>query len=348
MIREMRILKGYLNGSIVFLSMVVIVTGSLAEEESQPVPQSGKQKDPRVEFREIKQLQGPKAPGPAEIKEIRVIHRAPLTPHVGGVVEKKIIESPPSFPTPPGSVEVEEIQKIPSEKDSPRIIDIERIEHASEIPPKLGRVKINRGTPLSDEQLQELLEDFDAFDVELRRKAIQKLLLSAGYLTHSQKERASPQVLRLFEEKTDETTRQNAADTLGMLRYAASVPALIDALQSEYRWTVRRPSASALGLIADSSATHPLLEAATEDGEIQVRIAALRALGRLKNLSVVDPLLNELQITQEPRLQASIIGALGNIGDTRVAPYLERLLEESPDYGVKEAAARALRMLKER
>ncbi len=340
-------MKVYLNLTIVFLSMVVIITGSLAEEEAQPLPKSEKQKAPRVEVREIKQLQAPKAPGPAEIKEIRVIRRAPPIPHVGGVVEKKIIESPPSFPIPLDSVEVKEIRQIPSEKVSPQIIDIKRIEHAPEVPPKIGQVKIHRGAPLSDEQLKELLEDFDAFDVEIRRKAIRKLLLSAGYLTHSQKEQASPQVLRLFEEETDETTRQNAADTLGMLRYSASVPALIDALQREDRWTVRRPSASALGLIADLSATYPLLEAATEDDEIQVRIAALGALGRLKNLSVVDPLLNELQIIQEPRLQASIVEALGNIGDTQVAPYLERLLEESPDYGVKETAARALQKLKE-
>lgn len=341
-------MKVYLNLTIVFLSMVVIMSGVLAEEKAKPLPKSEKQKAPRIEVREIKRLQSPKAPGPAEIKEIRVIRRAPPTPHVGGVVKKKIIESPPSFPIPLDSVEVKEIRRIPSEKASPHIIDIERIERAPEVPPKIGRVEIRRGAPLSDEQLTELLEDFDAFDVELRRKAIRRLLISVGYLTHSQKERASPKILSLFEEENDETTRQNAGSTLGMLRYSASVPALIDALQRENRWTVKRASAGALGLIADLSATHPLLEAATEDDEIQVRIAALGALGRLKNLSVVDPLLNELQITQEPRLQASIVEALGNIGDTRVAPYLERLLEESPDYGVKEAAARALRKLKER
>lgn len=253
-------------------------------------------------------------------------------------------------PKASGTVELKRGQKVPSPQ--PVRVEMKEEQETHRLQPVPVRTEISpriiHGTTLSDEQLKELLNDFDAFDVVIRRKAIREVLTSAQYLTHSQNEQASPRVLRLFEKESDETIRKNAANTLGKLRYSPAVPALIDALQREYSWAVRGAAAKALGLIADLSATNALLDAATEDDEIQVRIYALEALGRLRNSSVVYPLLDELRIVRDSRLQIAVIDALGNIGDDRAAPDLERLLEESPDYGVKEAAARALRRLQGR
>lgn len=307
-----KILKVNICLTVVFISMLVIKVRNLSGEEAESIRPVKEKRTFEIKDREIKRLEVPQASGPVEIKR-----------------EQKVRNPQPVH------VEIKEEQRINRLRPVPVRAEVSPIIHRG-------------GAPLSDEQLKELLNDFDALDIVDRRRAIRELSVSALHFTYSQKEQASPRVLRLFEEESDETIRRNAAYALSRLRYSPAVPALIDALQKEYSWEVREASAKALGSIGDLSATYALLDAATEDDEIRVRAAAIEALGRLKILSVVDPLLDELQVVREPRLQISIIDALGNIGDDRVAPDLERLLEESPDYGVKEAAARALRRLQGR
>jgi HEAT repeat protein len=107
----------------------------------------------------------------------------------------------------------------------------------------------------------------------------------------------------------DEGVRVACARTLGELKDAAALPALLRGLQDTSE-TVRCQAAHALGEVKDNRARQPLLDALAKDEKPSVRRRAANALAEIKDLNSLEGLLKALEGEQDYRVRMAIAGAV--------------------------------------
>lgn len=97
-----------------------------------------------------------------------------------------------------------------------------------------------------------------------------------------------------------DNSRIEGAYTLGRLRDARAVPALVDRLKNDWDKDVRVAAANALGEIGDPRASEPLRQAASLDNRQAVRDAAGLALERMAAGVPAEPALGNGPAVSEP------------------------------------------------
>jgi len=118
------------------------------------------------------------------------------------------------------------------------------------------------------------------------------------------------------------SARPWAIDSLGKLKYAPAVPALVKALDDP-NTAVQRAAAEALGAIGDKSAVMPLIAVVQRKREPEPKredtnlvIAAAESLGKLGDDRAFEPLV-ALLVYGESRIHVAAIEALGTMGGAR-------------------------------
>ena len=119
--------------------------------------------------------------------------------------------------------------------------------------------------------------------------------------------------------------RRHAATSLGRIRDASAVPALIEALK-DTEAGVRREAAKALGSIKDGQAVAPLVDA-LDDPDMNVRLFAAYALGEIKDRGAAAALLAALD-DSEWCVRDQAAWALREINDPKIAPALTAALKK--------------------
>ncbi|WP_017326399.1 HEAT repeat domain-containing protein [Synechococcus sp. PCC 7336] len=152
-------------------------------------------------------------------------------------------------------------------------------------------------------------------------------------------EQAVPLILKVVGDDLQQV-RSFAVFALGVKQTEASLPALIEILESDEDYGIRADAAGALGYLEDRRAYGPLVRAFYEDVEWLVRFSAAVALGNLKDERAFDLLLRALD-EADGLMQQAAIAALGEIGDVRA---VDRLLSfvQSEDWLVRQRLAQAL------
>ena len=211
----------------------------------------------------------------------------------------------------------------------------------------------------------EAAEALRALGEERLSGAVQEALRgNPGRLLEMADPRALAPLTRLLSAE-EPAARAAAAGTLGRMRDARAIPALLAALednQGEVRTAVaaalaafgaavvdalirvmagsapraRSSAAQALGILKDQRGVQPLLMA-LRDRDAEVRRSAEAALEEVGERGICAALLDDLQGRQ---------GALDDLGDARAAQILVRSMDDDREY-VRRAAAVALRCLGE-
>jgi HEAT repeat protein len=152
------------------------------------------------------------------------------------------------------------------------------------------------------------------------------------------------EVRRLIRElsATDERVRRRAAISLGQIKPADALPALIAALDDKFPRVVEE-AALALGYLADKQAL-PALVRAVGHSDSGVRVAAILALGRIGPPVSVGALAAVLNDPEWRARQCAAL-ALGEIGDNRAIPAL-LAVSKDPDWRVRCEVALALAKFK--
>ena len=138
---------------------------------------------------------------------------------------------------------------------------------------------------------------------------------------------------------TSTYVRINAAEALGQGGGDVCVPALIEALESDPVPNVRQCAARSLGDLKAANAVSALL-AALEDSDLRVARAAARALGQIGDIQAEEKLLH-LITHDDPLLRQASAQSLGLIGSSASARHLIGALDD-PKWIVRQAAAEAL------
>jgi len=155
--------------------------------------------------------------------------------------------------------------------------------------------------------------------------------------------RISPRLLAALLEDLDATgasRRQDAANTLGLLRTGDAVGALAVHLRSDPDAYVRETAAWALGRIGSPEATEPLSAAARSDASEAVRALAVWSLGQITDPATLSTLEAALADADGP-VRRRAAWAIGTIAPRRAPAALLAALRDS-DPTVREAAAWAL------
>jgi HEAT repeat protein len=175
-----------------------------------------------------------------------------------------------------------------------------------------------------------LVEQLDAPDRRVRFAAARALAnLGAGG--------ATPKVLTALADAGHRA--EDVAEVLSRLGGSA-VPALRERLRDGHSAQERRLAAAVLGELRALEAAGEL-RAALSDPDPQVAAAAAAAVGRLCDVSALPALLRILGESDAPALREAAADALGAIDDPAAGPALIRALD-APEWGVRDAAARAL------
>jgi HEAT repeat protein len=154
-----------------------------------------------------------------------------------------------------------------------------------------------------------------------------------------------PHLLTILQDQEMEM-REAAAQALGQIGNASTIPQLITAMQEDKEYGVRRVAAAALGQIGDASAVPYLTTALqqNQDKEMGVRWVAAKALGQIGNAAAVPYLITALQQDKESSVRRAAAEALGQIGDVSAVPYLNIALQDR-DYELRTTAAKALEQI---
>ncbi len=154
--------------------------------------------------------------------------------------------------------------------------------------------------------VNKMLENFNANDIDLRRKTI----IEAG---KDRIREAIDQLLSiLLNNDENDNLRCCAATALGMIGDTKAVEPLINTLKSAKSWELRDRSASALGAIGDERATEPLKQA-QHDIDFHVVDAANNALLKLDVKNTVADLIDNFNHSKTLTDNVWIIAA--NLGD---------------------------------
>jgi len=106
----------------------------------------------------------------------------------------------------------------------------------------------------------------------------------------------------------------------------------------------RRPCqlAHALGQLGRARWTDELVRAAQQPANRDLRVCATDGLKQLGSARAIDPL---IQLAERGTAQTIAIEALGVVGDSRAAPALRRIVSNTQNDHVREAARRALQRI---
>ncbi len=150
---------------------------------------------------------------------------------------------------------------------------------------------------------------------------------------------AVPLILKVIDDNNLQV-RSMAVFALGVKHSEASLPKLLEILETADDYGIRADAAGALGYLGDPRAYEALVRAFYEDVEWLVRFSAAVSLGNLKDPRGYDLLIRALK-TGDTLMQQAAIAALGEIGDPRC---LEEILAfaQSPDWLVRQRLAQAL------
>ena len=140
--------------------------------------------------------------------------------------------------------------------------------------------------------------------------------------------------------------RRYAVDEIARLGVKEAAPALAALLIGDSDPVVRAGCARTLGLIGDEKSVEVLEEAMDESDE-DVVVAATSALGKLKAKSSVPRLLLAL-LSDSAAARGAAAESLGQIESAEAVPPLVELLRSDRETSVREQAARALGMIKDK
>lgn len=171
-------------------------------------------------------------------------------------------------------------------------------------------------------------------DARVRREAVGVL----GWLKHAP---ALPELARLAGEDPVVEVRRAAVGALGMDSGSGVLTALHNAL-NDSAWQVREEAANTLGKLRFAESGRNLM-AALADSYWQVRLQAARALGRLRYAPAAGALV-ELLTHGIGNLRREAALALGELGSRSALPAL-RAAENDGDPDVRKAARIALTQL---
>jgi hypothetical protein len=138
----------------------------------------------------------------------------------------------------------------------------------------------------------------------LHRELAAKALESCG-----DAKAAAPELAKALAADPDAAVRRACANSLGGLKDAGGVEALIKSLQDKEE-SVRGQAAAALGAIRDPRATASLLEVMAKDDKPAVRRRAANALTEIKDAGALEVLLKALETEQDYRVRMAIAAAI--------------------------------------
>ena len=130
---------------------------------------------------------------------------------------------------------------------------------------------------------------------------------------------------------------------LGGIRDERAVSLLLRALESK-NWHIRSRAIEVLGLLQNRGALEPIRKAVTDDVDEEVRRAAALALVRIAGREALPELLLALQ-DNDDWVREDAADLLGSLGDRRAIPALKNALSDDEEEDVREAAAKALKIM---
>ena len=143
------------------------------------------------------------------------------------------------------------------------------------------------------------------------------------------------------------SVREHVAVALGNIGDKSALPALAKIATTDSSSRVREHTASAIGRIGGTDAYDVLVDVYNSDDDIGVRAHAAYGLGLSKDRRAVGLLLEGLN-SRHSEIRSHCAEALGLLGDKRAEQEIRRLARDDPSQQVREAAARALKMLQSR
>ena len=171
------------------------------------------------------------------------------------------------------------------------------------------------------------LDMFDHADALVRREAIGVI----GYLRDAGTLDA---LIRLSQFDNDDDVRRTAVNALRFGSGEAVGSPLMQALHDSH-WQVRAEAAASLGRLRIANALQALINA-TRDEFWQVREKAVDALGQLRDPKAVEAV-GACTSDDNSNLRKAAVSALGEIADRAAKPYLQRVLDD-PDPDVRKLA----------
>lgn len=148
----------------------------------------------------------------------------------------------------------------------------------------------------------------------------------------------------LIEQLTDKTTqvRESAAETLGAIGSADTVPHLVETMSRDNDSSVRRRAAAALGAIGSADAVAQLVKTMTADNDNSVRECAIAALGVIGSANAINHLVETMINDKNNSIRERAAEALGAIGGADAISYLIEVMNDDKDSSVRAHAAEAL------
>jgi len=130
-----------------------------------------------------------------------------------------------------------------------------------------------------------------------------------------------------------EFVRWDAAQGLGLLRFAPAVPALLLVLRDDHDSMVRVCAVEALGELgfASPEVIGALTQALQRDRSALVKAYAAESLGRLSAAQTASVLRERLLQERSPRVRASLLTALSLFGDLSALRRLMRMIDRVRD-----------------
>jgi HEAT repeat protein len=148
---------------------------------------------------------------------------------------------------------------------------------------------------------------------------------------------ATPILIKSLATITHPVVRGRVVETFGFSKDRSAIPALLDALKSEY-FTVRSRAALALGNIGDAKVI-PFLLPLLKDEEDEVRSAACIAVAKFCDPSTFDDITNILLDDPIIEVRQSAAAALGDTKHPAAIPFLMEALRDSSWWFEREQAA---------
>ncbi len=182
-----------------------------------------------------------------------------------------------------------------------------------------------------DKQIQQLIDDLDNPDKNVRADAVSELNDIGG-------EKAIRAMIRALKDE-DPIVRRLAAGGLSTISDSSAVEPLIETLRDKDEY-VRQNAAEALQEIGDKRAVEPLTKV-LEDRYRDVRWSAVRALAEFGDKTAVAPLVRALK-DEDSTVRWAAAKALGAIGGNEAVEALRSLWKQDTNKHLQQAVAYGL------
>lgn len=186
------------------------------------------------------------------------------------------------------------------------------------------------------EQTASLVLQFrEAHDVAEKERILDRIV--------QQGHRAGQQPLQLAKTAEDPDTRWLAIRGLGMLKFTAAAPFLMESLQSEEHY-VRANAARALGELRYSPAGPALIHLLKVEPDAGVIEQTSLALGMIKAVDAI-PVLKSRMSFKSPQTRCWLLDAIAGLGSRNDIPFIAKHLYDTEFSGTPLCAAGALATL---